>query len=71
MKSNTHPNYQDLAVRCSCGNSFITRSTAPGQLQLDVCANCHPTYTGRAQLTATPARVETFYRRYASLRPTG
>lgn len=70
MRSNTHPIYQDLVVHCSCGNTFFTRSTAPGHLQLDVCADCHPTYTGHAQPIVTPARVEAFYRKYAARRPT-
>ena len=69
MKSNTHPTYQALAVHCQCGNTFLTRSTAPGRLRLDICAHCHPTYTGRSLPVATPARVEIFYRKYAALRP--
>ena len=35
MKSDTHPKYHDIAVKCSCGNTFQTRSTLHGeQLQL-------------------------------------
>ncbi|MEP7046365.1 MAG: 50S ribosomal protein L31, partial [Ilumatobacteraceae bacterium] len=30
MKTDTHPTYNDTTVRCSCGNTFITRSTRAG-----------------------------------------
>jgi len=27
MKAGIHPDYKDVAVTCSCGNTFVTRST--------------------------------------------
>ncbi|MEM7277821.1 MAG: 50S ribosomal protein L31, partial [Pseudomonadota bacterium] len=27
MKAEIHPKYEDIAVTCSCGNEFTTRST--------------------------------------------
>ena len=29
MKSDIHPDYVECTVRCSCGNTFTTRSTVP------------------------------------------
>ncbi|HCU88603.1 MAG TPA: 50S ribosomal protein L31, partial [Gammaproteobacteria bacterium] len=46
MKADIHPTYKELAVTCSCGNSFTTRSTlTDDSLHLEVCSACHPFYT--------------------------
>lgn len=58
-----HPNLHFVEVRCSnCGTSFDTRSTAEA-ISVDVCSNCHPAYTGRAQTVASGGRIERFNRR--------
>ena len=55
-----------VQVTCTCGNTFVTRSTAPnGVLHADVCSNCHPFYTGKQKLVDTGGRVERFQRRAA------
>jgi len=64
MKTDTHPNYVECAVTCSCGNQFTTRSTAP-ELHVELCSECHPFYTGKQKLVDTGGRVERFQRRYA------
>ncbi|HCW91315.1 MAG TPA: 50S ribosomal protein L31, partial [Marinobacter sp.] len=46
MKEGIHPKYEEITATCSCGNSFKTRSTYTHDLQLDVCSQCHPFYTG-------------------------
>ena len=46
MKADTHPDYVETQVRCSCGNSFTTRSTVP-TLTVELCNECHPFYTGK------------------------
>ena len=66
MKTGIHPEYHVTTVACSCGNTFTTRSTAPGgTLHADVCSNCHPFYTGKQKLMDTGGRVERFQRRMA------
>jgi large subunit ribosomal protein L31 len=65
MKSGIHPDYQEVTVTCSCGNNFVTRSTADKELHIEVCSSCHPFYTGKQKLTDTGGRVERFRRRYA------
>ena len=65
MKSDIHPKYQEIAVTCSCGNSFATRSTlSKTELHLDVCSSCHPFYTGKQKVGDRRGRVERFKRRY-------
>jgi large subunit ribosomal protein L31 len=62
-KEGIHPNYPAAQVNCACGNAFITRSTK-GDFQVDVCAACHPFYTGTQKLIDTAGRVDRFRKRY-------
>jgi large subunit ribosomal protein L31 len=63
MKKETHPKYDAAAIRCACGNEFTTRSTK-GDMQVDICANCHPFYTGKQKLVDAAGRVEKFNRKF-------
>ncbi len=65
MKTDTHPSYEITTVRCSCGNSFDTRSTRP-DLRVELCNECHPFFTGKQKLVDTGGRVERFERRYGA-----
>ena len=67
MKADIHPDYVECTVRCSCGNTFTTRSTVP-ELRVELCSECHPFYTGKQKLVDTGGRVERFNRRYAKSR---
>ncbi|SCZ66163.1 50S ribosomal protein L31 [Thiohalomonas denitrificans] len=64
MKSDIHPEYQEITVNCSCGNSFKTRSTAKEDLNLDVCSACHPFFTGKQKMVDTGGRVDKFRQKY-------
>ncbi len=64
MRTGIHPDYVVCKVRCSCGNTFETRSTK-SELHVELCAECHPFYTGKQKLVDTGGRVERFQRRYA------
>ncbi len=68
MKPDIHPNYTDTKVTCSCGSSFITRSTLGKEIHLDVCAECHPFYTGKQKIVDTAGRVDKFRRKYGSMK---
>jgi large subunit ribosomal protein L31 len=63
MKEGIHPTYVPARVNCACGNDFVTRSSK-GDFQVDVCAKCHPFYTGTQKLMDTAGRVDRFRRRY-------
>jgi 3-oxoacyl-[acyl-carrier protein] reductase len=47
-------------VRCSCNNTFETRSTRAGDLNVELCNECHPYFTGKQKLVDTGGRVELF-----------
>ena len=64
MKSDIHPKYEDIAVECSCGNKFKTKSTYAGELHIDVCSECHPFYTGKQKMLDTAGRVDKFRKKY-------
>ena len=59
MKQGIHPNYVECTVRCTCGNTWVTRSTK-SEMTLDLCDKCHPFYTGQQKLVDTGGRVQRF-----------
>ena len=63
MKTDIHPNYIEATVRCSCGNTFKTRSTKD-DIHLELCNECHPFFTGKQKLVDTAGRVERFTKKY-------
>ena len=64
MKADTHPDYTLCKVTCACGNKFETRSTRSA-IKVDICAECHPFFTGAQKFVDTAGRVDKFRRRYA------
>ena len=64
MKPEIHPNYTEINVACSCGHTFKTRSTMGKDLHIEVCAECHPFYTGKQRVVDTAGRVEKFRQKY-------
>ena len=65
MRTEIHPEYAETTVTCSCGSTFVTRSTKPGAMSVELCNECHPFFTGRQKLVDTGGRVERFQKRYA------
>ena len=65
MKAGIHPRYEDCTVRCSCGNTFTTKSTA-STLVVELCSECHPFYTGKQKLVDAGGRVDRFNKRYGT-----
>ncbi len=65
MKEGIHPKYFDVEARCACGATWKTRSTKP-ELHLEICANCHPFFTGRQKLIDTEGRVERFTKKFGA-----
>ncbi len=60
MKKNIHPKYYDPAtVTCSCGAVFQTGSTYEN-LQVEICSQCHPFYTGKKKIMDATGRVDRF-----------
>ena len=69
MKADIHPNYVVTEVRCSCGNTFTTRSTK-GDMHVELCSECHPFYTGKQKLVDSGGRIDRFERRYGRRKKT-
>ncbi|BAP58585.1 50S ribosomal protein L31 [Candidatus Tachikawaea gelatinosa] len=64
MKKNIHPKYELITVTCSCGNIIHTRSTIGHNINLEVCSNCHPFYTGKQRIIDTTGRVDRFNKKF-------
>lgn len=63
MKKDVHPKYELAIIRCACGNEVEIRTTKPG-INVEICSNCHPFYTGKQKLVDTAGRVDRFRKRY-------
>ena len=65
MKKDIHPKYfPNASVTCVCGNKFTLGSTKE-HLNVEICSNCHPLYTGAEKVLDTAGRVERFKTRRA------
>jgi len=65
MKEAIHPEYKTAKVVCACGNVIETRSTR-GDFHIEICAMCHPFFTGKQKIMDTAGRIEKFRTRYAA-----
>ena len=62
-KEKIHPKYfNKTKVICACGSNFNTGSTKE-LIEVEVCSNCHPFYTGKEKLIDTMGRIEKFKKR--------
>jgi len=67
VKQGIHPEYINAKVTCACGHTFETRSTVE-KLNVEICSNCHPFFTGKQKLIDTAGRVEKFLKKYGERR---
>ncbi|ACG71963.1 ribosomal protein L31 [Anaeromyxobacter sp. K] len=65
MKEGIHPDYKATKVVCACGNVIETRSVR-GDFHIEICASCHPFFTGKQKIMDTAGRIERFKTRYAA-----
>ena len=68
MKTGIHPEYGECTITCTCGAVYHTRSTRKA-LHVEICASCHPFFTGQQKLVDTAGRVEKFKRKYSRKAP--
>ena len=68
MKADIHPQYNEVNVKCSCGNAFTTRSTySKGDMMtIDVCSECHPFYTGKQKILDSAGQIDKFNKRFGN-----
>ncbi len=64
MKTEIHPQYQEVQVHCACGETWVTRSTKK-ELRVEICSKCHPFFTGKQKLVDSAGRIDRFNQRYA------
>ena len=63
MKDGIHPKYYQAEAHCgACGRTFTVGSTRQ-TLRVDVCAQCHPFFTGKQTIVDTAGQVERFQKR--------
>jgi large subunit ribosomal protein L31 len=65
MKPEIHPTYPPARITCACGNVIESRSTR-GSFSVEICAACHPFFTGKYKLVDTAGRVDRFKKKYGS-----
>ena len=63
MKESIHPEYKTAIVTCACGATFETESTNE-KINVEVCSECHPFYTGKQGRASKAGRIEKFNRKY-------
>ncbi|WP_212788849.1 50S ribosomal protein L31 [Francisella halioticida] len=69
MRQEIQPKYTEVTVTCSCGNSFVTKSTsAKDTMGIDICSQCHPFYTGKQRIVDTAGRVDKFKKRFGGIK---
>ena len=68
MKKDTHPVYFPQAkVTCACGAHFAVGSTKE-KIEVEICSQCHPFYTGNEKILDAAGRVEKFKARRAHVK---
>jgi len=68
MKKKIHPQYfKNATQRCACGAVFHIPSTKK-EVEVEICSQCHPFYTGKAKIVDVTGQVEKFKKRVAKTR---
>lgn len=55
--------YHKVVVTCACGAEYEAGSTSES-IRVDICANCHPFFTGESRILDAEGRVEKFRKKY-------
>ena len=63
MKPKIHPQYEQTTITCACGAVYHVGSTKKN-IKVDICAKCHPFFTGVQKIIDTGGRVERFRQKY-------
>lgn len=60
MKKDIHPKYYPkTSISCACGATLETGATREG-IEVEICSQCHPFFTGDKKVIDTAGRVERF-----------
>lgn len=64
MKQGIHPRYLEAEIICgTCSTVYKTRSTGKSPIKVELCANCHPFFTGEQRIVDTAGQVDRFMKR--------
>jgi large subunit ribosomal protein L31 len=63
MRKGIHPDYKETTITCVCGAKYITKSIVKNK-HVEICAKCHPFYTGNQVYVDTAGRIERFKEKY-------
>lgn len=63
MKKDIHPAYVKTTIQCACGAKLEAGSTKK-DVEVEICSQCHPFFTGKQKLIDTAGRIERFRKKY-------
>ena len=66
MKKDIHPKVFKAKIACACGYESEARSTKGEQVNVEICSQCHPFYTGKQRFVDTAGRIDRFRKKYAN-----
>ena len=66
MQAGIHPKYEEVVIKCACGETVTTRSTNGGEMRVEICSKCHPFFTGQQKFVDAGGRVDKFKKRLAA-----
>lgn len=70
MKKDIHPTTYKAKIRCHCGYEAELLTTKGEELEVEICSNCHPFYTGKQRFVDTAGRIDRFRKKYAQFEKT-
>jgi large subunit ribosomal protein L31 len=65
MKQDIHPENKKAVIRCACGFEIESLTTKGEKVDVEICSNCHPFFTGKQRFVDTAGRIDRFRRKYA------
>ncbi|TVQ95376.1 MAG: 50S ribosomal protein L31 [Desulfovibrionales bacterium] len=66
MKKEIHPTANKHKIHCACGYEIEVLTTQPNDVQMEICSNCHPFYTGKQRFVDTAGRIDRFKKKYGA-----
>lgn len=64
MKKDIHPNVNQTKLVCHCGYEAELTTCGAERIDVEICANCHPFYTGKQRFVDTAGRIDRFKKKY-------
>lgn len=65
MKEGIHPKIYKAKIKCACGHEAELTSTKGDTVEVEICSQCHPFFTGKQRFVDTAGRIDRFRKKYA------